>query len=198
MRFEAPLRITAVAAVLALALTGLVVREGTARARGQEVALAITGYDPRELLTGHYIRFQIVHEAPPGTACPPGADQSWPRGKTTWVALRREGTRHAPAGVAERRSEAAKLGEVTVRGRLTCVAPVVSPPDAGAAQAEPTRTTLDLGVDRLHIDQAQAEAMERDLLRRAEAHAVFSVASDGTPRLKGLIVNGRRVDLDWF
>ncbi len=43
-----PERIVAAAVVLALGLVGVVVREGMARAQGQEVACAITGYDPRE------------------------------------------------------------------------------------------------------------------------------------------------------
>ncbi len=71
MRVGFPIRIMAAAAVLALGLVGLVVREGAARDQGREVVVDITGYDPRELLTGHYVQFQFRSEFPTGTPCPP-------------------------------------------------------------------------------------------------------------------------------
>ena len=69
---------------------------------------------------------------------------------------------------------------------------------------EGNAVTLDIGVDRFHADQDEAERIERALrARRADgsapsAFAVVSVGADGRARLKGVIVDGRRTDLTWF
>lgn len=188
----APVRILAAAGVLALALVGLVVREGLARASGREVVLAITGYDPRELLTGHYVQFQFRSEYPGGTACPPGHGGSVRR-PDAWVALSRRGDHHVATGAALSRAGAMKLGEVAVQGDIDCLA---------RPAPETTWVVLDLGVDRLHADQKQAEAIQ-DVLQappgqEARGYAIVSVGADGRARLKGLTAGGRRVDLGWF
>jgi hypothetical protein len=188
----APARILAVAGLLALSLVGLVVREGMARSEGQEVVLPITGYDPRELLTGHYIQFQFRTEYPGGTPCPPGAGGT-SRRPDAWVALKRQGDHHVAAGVGLTRAAAQTLGEVVVRGDIDCLAR-----DA----PETTWVILNLGVDRIHTDQTQAEAIEKVLLATrdgpATGYAVVSVGADGKARLKGLAAGGKRVDLSWF
>lgn len=187
-----PTRIMAAAGLLALALVGLVVREGVARSGGREVVLAISGYDPRSLLTGHYVQFQFRSEYPGGTPCPPGHGSYAPRPEA-WVALKRQGDHHAATGAALSREAAQKLGDVAVRGDIDCLA---------RPAPETTWVTLNLGPDRLHTDQAQAEAIQKQLTamrdRPATAYAVVSVGADGKARLKGLIVGGRRIDLDWF
>jgi len=187
-----PVRILAAAGVLALGLVGLVVREGLARDGGQEVVLPITGYDPRELLTGHFVQFQFRSEYPTGTPCPPGHG-GFARRKDAWVALRRQGDHHVATGAALSREAALKLGEVAVHGDIDCLAR--SAPDT-------TWVTLNLGVDRLHADQEQAEAIQKVLLATrdgpANGYAVVSVGADGKARLKGVTAGGKRVDLDWF
>lgn len=199
-----PVRILAAAGALALGLVGLVVREGVARAEGQEVLLEMEGYDPRALLTGHYVQFQLRHDLPAGARCPrdTGAGGS---ARDGWVALKRDGVRHVPSGAARTHPEALRLGEVAVRGTLACSSGF-APPAAGRPDQSPQEVmslTLDLGIDRIHLDQADAEAMERDLRRfapdaAAEADAVVSIGRDGKARLKGVVVAGKRTDLDWF
>lgn len=200
---SAPVRILAVAGVLALGLVGLVVREGRARAEGQEVRLAMTGYDPRSLLSGHFVQFQLRQDLPPGTPCPPQSEAG-AGVKEGWVALRADGARHVPAGAARTRDAALRLAPVAVRGVLTCM-PGLAPQRLGdeARPAEAQTLLLDVGLDRIHLDQAQAEAMERQLRRFdpdavIEADAVVSVGRDGKARLVGVVVGGRRTDLDWW
>lgn len=180
-----PVRILAAAALLIAALVILVVYEGQARARGQEVRLAMEGFDPRSLLTGHYAALQLTDALPPGARCPDGGDEGW-------IALRPEGPVHRFAGVADAREGVLKLGPVAVRGTASCI---------GGGTDEARRVLLDIGVDRLHADQAEAEALEAALRagpERPQALAVVSVGRDGRARLKGVIVGGRRTDLDWF
>jgi len=203
MRFGVPMRIVAAAVLLALGLVGLVVREGMARAEGQEVRLAITGYDPRSLLTGHYVQFQIRENLPPGTPCPAGV-RTFPQ-KLDWVALRRSGDHHVVVGAASSRETALKLGEVAVRGSFVCFAasPGWRRPGQAADSPEASALTVDLGVNRLHVDQARAEAMQLDLRGVIDAeprtdYAIISIGRDGKARLKGLIVAGKRTDLSWY
>ncbi len=192
MRKGIPLQILAAAMVLVLLLIAVVAREGFARTEGQEVMLEITGYDPRSLLTGHYVQFQIQSDLAAGAPCPPGSGVSVRR-PTTWVALRRQGDHHVAAGVVTDRDAALKVGEMAVRGDVDCqTAPT---PDA-------SRVIMNLGVCRLHIDQRQAEAIQKTLQigrdEPAVAQAVVSVGSDGRARLKGLIVGANRFDLNWY
>ncbi|MBL8554107.1 MAG: GDYXXLXY domain-containing protein [Phenylobacterium sp.] len=203
------------AGVLALLLVGLVVRENMARDQGTEVRLALAGYDPRSLLQGHYVQFRM-QETFPGRACPPGVREGYRSGKPVWVALRRDGDHHRAAGAGLTRAEAARLGEVTVQGRVSCYPGAGSIAEQAALaaaargagvpvrEAAPTVTVdVDLGVDRIHLDQKGAEAVQGDLQRAAggggpPGYAVLSIGPDGKARVKGLIVGKRRVDLDWW
>jgi hypothetical protein len=189
MRFDLRTRIAAAAVLLTAALVGLVLREAQARAQGQEVLLSMEAVDPRELLTGHYARLRLADRVPVGTRCPPGTIE----GGGEWVALAPNGIRHSAAGTARTRAEAEAMAPLVVRGRASC-----SPGDAAGALV-----ALDLGVDRFHAAQAQAEAMERALRPGADgqaqpAFAVLSIGRDGRARLKGVVVEGRRVDLGWL
>lgn len=184
-----PVRIVAAAVLLAAALVALVAYEGRARAQGQEVRLAMEAFDPRSLLTGHYAALQLTHALPEAVACPDG-------GETGWLALRPDGEVYRMAGAAASREAALKLGPVAVRGSAYCIGG-----EGPGGDGQPRRVTLDIGVDRLHADQAEAEALEAALRAgpdRPEAVAVVSVGRDGRARLKGVIVGDRRTDLDWF
>ncbi|HVI33119.1 GDYXXLXY domain-containing protein [Phenylobacterium sp.] len=182
-----PVRIVAAAVVLVAALVGLVIREGSARAQGQEVVLAIEAYDPRSPLGGHYVAFQLQDAA---AACPPGVRDYGAGPAPKWVALTRDGPRHRVSGAAATRAQAMALGQVVVRGRAYCVQPPGGP-----------RVNLEVGVDRFHADQQEAQSIERALAgnrQNASAFAVISAGRDGKARLKGIIVNGRRTDLTWL
>jgi len=182
MRPSLSLRILAAAGALTIALAGLVVREARARAGGEEVVLAMEAVDPRNLLTGHYVQLSLTERLPAGQACP--ADPA----TQGWIALRPDGARHRFAGAADTREAAARLGAPVLRGRADCL------PDA---------VTLNLGVDRFHASQTEAEAIEAVLraLRPGDppvAFAVISAGRDGRARLKAVIVEGRRIELGWL
>jgi hypothetical protein len=195
-----PVRIAAAAVVLALGLVGLVVREGVARAQGTEVRLAITGYDPRSLLTGHYVQFRWVDTVPAEQACVWKDRRLEPR-PVGWYALRREGDTHRLVAAAASRQAALRAGDVAVRGEASCLGVSWVRPD-GKETTSPVTVTADIGVDRIHLEQDEAEALEKILQGRdgepPPSWAVLSIGRDGKARLKGLIVGDRRVDLDWF
>ena len=194
-----PVRIVAAAGVLALGLVGLVVREGAARSAGQEVRLAITGYDPRSLLTGHYVQFRLQDTLPQEAVCLI-VGQEVRGGPDTWFAVRREGDGHRIVAAAPSRAAALKLGEVAVRGSAQCYG-MVTRERGKPPQVSYMSVSLDVGVDRIHLEQGEAKALETALRGWGEppgSRAVLSVGPDGKARLKGVVVGDKRADLDWF
>ena len=96
------------------------------------------------------------------------------------------------AGAALTREAALKIAPVAVRGRAWC---------EGAPAGEEGLVRTALSVDRFHADQDEAEAIERAMRDREgpqRVQAILSVGKDGVPRTRGLIVDGRRIELTWF
>jgi hypothetical protein len=193
MKITAAPRIMSVAGVCAAALIGLVVSEGVARQSGQEALLPMEAVDPRALLSGHYVVVGLVQRLDPGEQCPPAVDGDW-------VALRPDGDIHVLAGGASSREQAQQVGPLPVKGGFDCTPPTSAANDAPAI---PGWVRLDLGVERFHINQRDAMRIER-LLREqrpgeeTRAFAIISVGRDGRARLKGLKVDGERLELSWL
>jgi uncharacterized membrane-anchored protein len=195
MKIAAAPRIMIVAAVCALALIGVVVAEGAARAGGQEVLLPIQGVDPRALLSGHYVQIDLSETLAPSDHCP-DQQEGW-----DWIALRPLGGGvYGVAGGAHSRDQTEQIGPLAVKGTFTCSAPTA--PGKTDPTGENGAIQLKIGIDRFYIDQARAEHIA-EVLRQAPAakpvaYAIFSVGTDGQARLKGLKIDGRRLELNWF
>ena len=188
-----PLRIAAAVAVLVLLLVGVVLRENGARAAGREVLLPMEAVDPRDLLTGHYVALRLSQQLALGQSCP-RERTSFEEGG--WIGLKPAGGHYRFVGVgASRQAALAGGAQLAVRGGVYC-----SRTAFGDAEADVV--TLDIGVDRFHADQDEAQAIETALRQRrqgeAPAFAVVSVGDDGRARLKGVIVGGKRTDLTWW
>ena len=199
-----PWRILAVAVISIAALIGLVVRENAARAAGREVILSMRAADPRDALTGHYVIVSLSQPLAVGESCPPGLDRedlaanALPSPGDVWIALGPgPGGRHRVLGVAAGREAAEKFRGVVVRGSADCQEPVPAHDDVEGMDGQ---ISLDLGVDRFHIGQAEAERIGAMITGAAEddtkVAAIISVDADGKARLKGLLVEGRRMMLD--
>ncbi|WP_332764914.1 GDYXXLXY domain-containing protein [Phenylobacterium sp.] len=187
-----PLRILAAGLLLTAVLVVLVISEGRARAAGREVALPMEAFDPRELLTGHYVALQLIQRLDPGQACP---TRTQPIEEHVWLSLRAADGRFIGSG-ATRQAALAAGGDLAVQGGVYCSRVM-------ADDAVTNAVTLDVGVDRFHADQQEAEAMEKALRARRNgqavpAFAVISVGDDGRARLKGVILDGKRTDLTWW
>ncbi|MFI4976819.1 MAG: GDYXXLXY domain-containing protein [Caulobacterales bacterium] len=205
---RATIRILAVAALAIMALIGLVVRESMERAAGTEVILRMEAVDPRALLSGHYVAIDLREPIPAGQACPPGA-QNGPNlvflplvrsGATEWIALAPRDGRYAVAGEAASRAAAARFAPLVARGRAFCTPPIAA---EDGNDAQPGSLDLDLGVDRFYVDQAEAERIDAILASRragvdSPVSAIVSIGRDGRARMKGLLVNGQRIELSLF
>lgn len=193
MKIEAAPRILAVAGLCAAALIGLVVSEGFAREGGQEITLPMEAVDPRAILSGHYVQLNFTDRLEPTEVCPAGGD--W-----EWVALRPENDIYVAAGGALSREQAERLGPLPVKGTFTCSAPT---PATEGIEPMPGWLTLDLGVDRFHINQTDAVRIEQVLREQSpeqatRAFAVLSVGRDGRARLRALLIDGERFELSWL
>jgi hypothetical protein len=173
------------------------------------VILTMEGIDPRTTLGGNYVAIGLRETLPAGQACPPGfgpadtilggfpfaASRSPPK---RWVAMARHGDHDTAVGVAADRAAARRYGPVVARGAAWC-----EPPRAleNGQPANPAAVSLDLGVERFHIGQAEAERIGALLTRHGPGAAgpvaaIVSVDSGGQARLKGLLVEGRRFELE--
>lgn len=188
-------RILAVCALCIAALITLVVRESMARASGTEVLLAMEAVDPRALLQGHYVSLNLreLRDPPcPPTNASPAADG--------WVALQagEGGVYHAVRG-AGLRAEAETPGALLVRGGIACND---FTDQTGKPSAEPVTVSLDLGVSAFYVAQAEARRIETILGEQqvgedARVFAIVSIGRDHRARLKGLMVDGARLELGW-
>lgn len=193
MKIKAPPRILIVAIVCIVALIGLVVREGAARDSGVEALLPMEAVDPRSLLSGHFVMINLAQQLEPGAPCPQGGPDS------KWLALQQEGDIYVVAGGAGSRDAAQQIGPLPVRGAFDCWEMPAATEGAPATNV----LRLHLGIDRFHINQTDALRIE-EILRdqqpgeQARAFAIVSIGRDGRARLKGLVVDGERLELRWL
>lgn len=193
MKVAAHHRILAVAGLCAAALVTLVITEGFAREGGQEITLPMEAVDPRSLLLGHYVQLNFTSRLDGSEVCPPDSGGEW-------IALRPESDIYVAAGSADSRDQAERLGPLPVKGTLTCSAPTPAQP---GIEAMPGWLSLNLGVDRFHINQADAMRIEQVLRAQrpgeeTRAFAILSVGRDGRARLRALLIDGERFDLSWL
>lgn len=192
---RAPIRIVIVAALCALGLVGLVARETLARDEGTEIALAMEAVDPRALLSGHYVIVALREQMAMGQACPGQFTASLEEPVVTLAP-----TGESIGGVALYSLLASGAEFVTLRGYGTCMPE--TPPSDGFPGA-PGSVALDIGVDRFYINQSDAERIDRMLRAQTggnaqRVYAIVSVGRDGRARLKGLMIDGERIELGWF
>lgn len=190
---NAPLRILIVAALCVLGLIALVINEGAAREGGTEALLPMEAVEPRSLLSGHYVIVATQERLEATETCP--------------VALQDDRVLLAPTGQTIAGAPIYALADPTatlpdalsVEGTLSCSAPTPSVDDIAG---QPGWVRYELGVDRFHINQADAERIERMLREQnvnetTRAYAIVSLGRDGRARLKGLMIDGERLDLTW-
>ena len=98
------------------------------------------------------------------------------------------------------REQAERIGSLPVRGTFTCSPPT---PASEGVESTPGWLSLDLGIERFYINQADAMRIEQVLSEQrageeVRAFAIISVGSDGRARLRALLVDGERFDLSWL
>ncbi len=208
MTFSLAKRLIAAGVICLVALIGLVVVEGRARAAGTEVILRMQPVDPRALLTGHYVQLSFADPLDRGEVCPPLLGETVslnvfrPSDNAKWLALKPEGDVHVLAGEYATKAEALRHATVVARGDARCETMFMPTPGAtDGSGAEVATVVLELPIDRFHADQDEAMALEKILRDRDNVDriaAIVSVSDDGAVRTKGVVIDGKRVELTWF
>lgn len=200
------LRILIVAALCIAGLIGLVVNESRARDSGTEILLAMEAVDPRTLLSGHYVIISLRESLGAEEPCPPSAREApWesplsaPPYERLWLALAPHADVHRVVGSALTREQALQVAPLAVRGRFTCTTAAAA---SDGFPGAPGWVMLDLGIDRFYANQAEAERIDRVLRAQppgseARVYAIVSIGDDGRARLRGLMVDGERLELGW-
>jgi uncharacterized membrane-anchored protein len=140
---------------------GLIAREEWLRARGAEARFPVEGYDPRDLLSGHYVRFRLVAEREA-------------------EALRVDGPGGPVAFCIEERDGRARV--VRARGADDECRPFLAGIRRGGR--------VDFGVDRFYVDerrQGEAARLEPD----RDTYLVGRVDAAGRLHAVDLVVRGR-------
>lgn len=166
-------------------------------ANGREVKVATEAVDPRGLLVGHYAQLRLQPafiEAPAATVA------SLADAKEAYVTL-------APAPEPDL-WRAVAISREKPKGALTEGAVVVRVRPNGPA-AEPGAQGLGFvwGVDRIYLDQAEAEGLEKAMRawpweteangKRPRVRAILSVDRGGSVMIKGVEIEGRRIETRW-
>lgn len=183
----------ALAALGAAMIALLVGAAGAHQARiaaAREALVISEAVDPRELLVGHYARLALQ----PATADP---DVPRPAGLSSGSAVY---ARLAPAGAP---------GAWRVKA-LTAAPQTESPEELSVAVTiqfvdDDGRVSFRWGPDRIYLDQTEAEAVQEAARRAFDAapdaparvKAILAVEADGTTLVKGVEIDGKRVETRW-
>lgn len=153
-------------------------------ASGREVVLEVIPVDPRSLFRGDYVilgydisRFKL----PPG-ATPPKRNEAF------YVTLRKsEGDNWQAVAGASEPPAAVKPDEVVIKGRVEYVArPAPDQPQ------EPTVVGLHYGIESFFVPEGAGRELEK-MVGDKKISALIAVGEGGTPAIKGLMSEGKRV-----
>jgi hypothetical protein len=177
----------AVAATLALPVVTLAAMIGDAE-RGQRAAgtmrVAIQGYDPRDILRGHYLRYRFAWDAEPGASgrieklCVLSAPEDAPAR-----------VRPLPAG------DGGGIGECLFVLNGYGTAADRAAPGATRPPARMTFTPAGVASGELYVSEDRAEALER-LLREGKVRLTIDLAVNkaGRAAVKAWHIDGKTPD----
>lgn len=192
--------IGAVGLALVALLGGAAAQHQARLAGAREILVASEAVDPRALLVGHYAVLALQPARIDTTKA--FADRFQP-GETAWLVL-------APTGERGVRIEA--IGDAPPRAAPAADRIVVKAKIAridanagfgGPVEGQPHTIVLDWGLDRIYLDQDEALAVEEATRRRPETagpprvYAILAVAPDGAALLRGVELDGRRIETSW-
>ena len=172
-----------------LFLLGMAGAQQIRRTTGDEIVLRTRPVDPRDLLRGAYVRLDYEIERVHLPDLPTPADPAdWKEGDTLFLTLRSDGVAWRPVALGRQR-RIIDQGDVALRAkyqRREDFADVTAP-----GKNMPVDILLDIGVEHYYADEKEALNLERDA-RETPLDVILSVGGDGTPVIKGLVVNGEK------
>ena len=131
--------------------------------KGAQLRLPVEGYDPRDLLSGHYVRFRLVAVREAEAMLPAGAPRTG-----RFCLEDRQGLLHVSRPLGH--GQDCKLF-------LTSTAPA-------AARG------VDFGVDRFYVDERKAASVA-SVVAGPQTYVVATIDGGGRVAIVDLVVNGR-------
>ncbi len=182
------LRLIVVGLVLTGALAGGAIMNALAVTQGTEIVLGAQGYDPRAPLTGNFTQVTFAISNPSFDGNP--AIVNKPGWQDVWVVIAPDGPDWKAVSASNSKPNAAPAGGYLIAAETRY---------SGGATVP-----LRYGIERIYLQQKEAERIA-GLVRGLTADAatvpvkvVASLGSDKRLRLKGLIVQGKRMDFTWW
>jgi uncharacterized membrane-anchored protein len=165
-----------IAAVLApiVGLIGVVVEHEFRLRQGKEVVLKIEGYDPRDLLSGHYLTYRVNYESEDGEVCDGG------------VSAQDVISGNAPSADTD---TCVCFGKDGRRQSLSCSHMNLDRCEAVLRGACRNRRFI-AGIERFYIPEDKARVLDR-LVRAGGAEIVVSVPASGRAVIKDLLIDGK-------
>ena len=190
-----------IAGVLILGLLSGVGTHMHALSSGKEISIAAQGYDPRDILLGHYVqlRADLEFALTPENAEEVRSDFDFERSTNDlkgWIVLRNDESGWQPVSFhAEKPVLADKSNTVAIRTNAYAEEVHASDNDATVT----LKIVPQLDIDRFYANQSEALAIEERLRASdADVRMILSVNASGEPLLKGVSVDGNRQVISWW
>ena len=148
---------------------------------GQAVTLPVEGYDPRDLLSGRYLRYKILYKAPcPPIAKPPIEKQSAPKGTTK-----------IPSKLAFLKTK--QRAYLCLQGEKQSAVSISAPQNCplfikGRCLG---KEGFYAGGDRLYLPDSKARDLEKLFHGAGKKEVVLSVTKGGRVLAKDILIDGR-------
>ena len=189
--------LAALGTLMAAILIGSAAAHQARFAAGRDILVNSQAVDPRALLTGHFARLALQPAAIDAPAAATSALKPNARAFVTLEPAGAPGDWRATAISSERPQTAA--GAIVVAVRVTSV---MSQESSTGGMA---RVDFAWGPDRIYLDQTEALAVEEAARRTVDAptgaaprvRAILSLADDGGTLIKGVEIDGRRIETRW-
>lgn len=158
------------------------------RESGIEVRLKVVPVDPRSLFMGNYmtLSYDISDVDVRYVRASMLDPKDLPSGRTVYVILDTTGPTAIVQGVSQFQPSVLKPGGVFLKSRVT------RNRFARGGQSGGGTITVDYGISRYFIPEARQEEVNR--MGRDNIVAIASVSPDGQAMLKGIEVNGKRLE----
>lgn len=145
-----------------LFLAGLAIYKAIKTASGKEIAIPITGYDPRDLLSGHYLTYRLDLN----NIC---SDEFYTRSPVN-VCIRQAGENGIESSIIIRSGTGYTGCDSILKGKCK-------------------NGNFTAGIERFYIPEKYSMELER-IIKKGKARILISVDGKGNPTVKDLLIDG--------
>ena len=150
---------------------GLTIYKHAKVTMGQEIILPVSGFDPRNILSGHYLIYQIDYGFTDHTGC-----SNWINNAKAYVCLNKDRYRH----------DAYQSSLYTYDSDDDIIAGECAAIIKGRCE----RGRFTAGIEKFYIPEEHAQALD-SAVRSGQGKIVLSVTRGGSAAVKDLLIDGK-------